>query len=63
MGEVDFNPALSNSVTVMGKVGAQPELRFLESGNKVTTIALALWSGKGETQWCALGVAPAASQP
>jgi len=50
--EVDFSPAVVNSVSVLGTVGKKPELRFFESGNKVASWSIAFTDKKdGETQW------------
>jgi single-strand DNA-binding protein len=50
--EVDFSPAVVNSVSVLGTVGKKPELRFFENGNKVASWSIAFTHKKdGETQW------------
>jgi hypothetical protein len=52
IGEVDFEPAIANSISLIGNVGAKPELKFLQNGNKVATVGLALQDKKeAETQW------------
>lgn len=50
--EIDFSPAVVNSVSVLGTVGKKPELRFFENGNKVASWSIAFTDKKdGETQW------------
>jgi single-strand DNA-binding protein len=50
--EIDYDPALANSVMLIGTVGSKPEVRFFESGNKVATIPIAINSKKDEdSQW------------
>ena len=50
--EVDFSPAVVNSVSVLGTVGKKPELRYFENGNKVASWSIAFTDKKdGETQW------------
>jgi single-strand DNA-binding protein len=49
--EVDFSPQVANSVSVMGTVGADPEITVFESG-KVANLRLAFTDRKGgATQW------------
>jgi single-strand DNA-binding protein len=50
--EVDFDPALSNAVTVMGNVGQKPDVRYFENGNKVASWSIAYKARReGDTEW------------
>ena len=50
--EVEFSPAVVNSISVQGTVGRKPEVRFFENGNKVASWSIAFTDKKdGETQW------------
>lgn len=50
--EVEYDPATSNSLSLMGIVGSKQDVRYFESGNKVSSFGLAFTSQKdGETQW------------
>ena len=50
--EVEYTPAMANSISLMGNVGKKPELRFFENGNKVASWSLAFTDKRGgETQW------------
>lgn len=50
--EIDYDPSLTNTVTIMGNVGRQPEVRYFESGNKVARWSIAYRSSReAETQW------------
>lgn len=44
-----------NSITVSGNLGAQPELRYTQSGKAVASARIAVWQGK-ETDACWLEV-------
>lgn len=49
--EVDFDPTMSNFVSLMGNVGRKPEVRYLESG-KVASWSIAVTDRKdGPTHW------------
>lgn len=50
--EVEFNPMLANSISIIGNVGKKPEIKYLESGSKVSNFPVAFSDRKdGETQW------------
>jgi single-strand DNA-binding protein len=50
--EIEFNPAAANTINIIGNVGRKPELKFLESGSKVTNFPIAFTDRKdGDTQW------------
>jgi single-strand DNA-binding protein len=52
MEEIDFNPMAANTISIIGNVGRKPELKFLESGSKVTNFPVAFTDRKeGDTQW------------
>ena len=52
INEVDFDPFLANSVSLIGNVGGKPEIKYLESGYKVAKMSLAIRDKKGaEAQW------------
>jgi hypothetical protein len=52
IGEVDFSPSIANSLSLIGNVGQTPELKFLEGGNKVVSMPIAVRERKNaETQW------------
>lgn len=46
VGEVDFSPELTNTVKLMGNVGKEVDIRYLETGNKVANFSIALRAGK-----------------
>lgn len=50
--EVEFSPMLANSINIIGNVGKKPEIKYLESGSKVSNFPVAFSDRKdGETQW------------
>lgn len=50
--EIDFDASLTNSITIMGNVGQQPEIRYFENGNKLAKWSIANRPNKdAETQW------------
>ena len=52
IAEIDFNPVAANTINIIGNVGRQPEIKYLESGNKVTNFPVAFTDRKdGDTQW------------
>jgi single-strand DNA-binding protein len=52
MEEIDFNPMAANSLNIIGNVGRKPEIKYLESGSKVTNFPIAFSDRKdGDTQW------------
>lgn len=52
IGEIEFDPLIANSISVIGNVGNDPELRYLENGNRVANWRLGIKSKKeGDTQW------------
>lgn len=52
IGDIEFDPVAANFISVMGNVGNEPELRFLDNGNKVTSWSLAFRDRRdAETEW------------
>ena len=52
IAEVEFNPVAANTINIIGNVGRQPEIKYLESGSKVTNFPVAFTDRKdGDTQW------------
>lgn len=52
ISEIEFNPVAANTINIIGNVGRQPEIKYLESGNKVTNFPVAFTDRKdGDTQW------------
>lgn len=52
INEVEFNPSIANSISIIGNVGRKPEIKFLESGSKVTNFPVAFTDKRdGDTQW------------
>jgi single-strand DNA-binding protein len=52
IGETDFDPVAANFISVVGNVGNDPELRFLDNGNKVASWSLAFRDRRdAETEW------------
>jgi len=50
--EVEFSPLLANTINIIGNVGKKPEIKYLESGSKVSNFPVAFSDRKdGETQW------------
>ena len=51
MGAASFAVNFMNQVTIAGHLGADPEVRFTSSGQKVTTLRVAAKVRKEETIW------------
>lgn len=52
ISEIEFNPMAANTINIIGNVGRQPEIKYLESGSKVTNFPVAFTDRKdGDTQW------------
>lgn len=52
ISEIEFNPVAANTINIIGNVGRQPEIKYLESGSKVTNFPVAFTDRKdGDTQW------------
>lgn len=50
--DVDFDASIANTVSLMGNVGNKPEIKYLENGNKVSTLSIAFQDKRGgESQW------------
>lgn len=44
-------PVAINSVTMIGRIGQDPEVKYFESGNAKATFTLAVRKGKDQTDW------------
>jgi len=50
--ETEFSPAIANTISIIGNVGRKPEMKYLESGSKVTNFPVAFTDRRdGDTQW------------
>lgn len=45
VGEVDFDPARANSVSLIGRTGSDIDVRYLENGGRVANFSLAVGGG------------------
>lgn len=55
IGDTQWHKELVNGITLIGRLGAQPDLRVFSSGSKKAVGRLAVKNVReGESEWCAL---------